>query len=54
MGHERFEELREIYVLGALPEEDRREFEEYSAAHPGRQAEIEELSAVAGLLARSP
>ena len=54
MNHERFEELREIYVLGALPEEDRREFEEYFATHPGRQAEIEELSAVAGLLALSP
>ena len=54
MNHERFEELREIYVLGALPEEDRREFEEYFAAHLGRQAEIEELSAVAGLLALSP
>ena len=54
MNHERFEELREAYVLGALPEEDRREFEEYFAAHPGRQAEIEELSAVAGLLALSP
>ena len=54
MNHERFEELMEIYVLGALPEEDRREFEEYFAAHPGRQAELEELSAVAGLLALSP
>ena len=54
MNHERFEELREAYVLGALPEVDRREFEEYFAAHPGRQAEIEELSAVAGLLALSP
>ena len=54
MDHERFEELKDAYVLGALPEEDRREFEEYFAAHPGRQAEIEELSAVAGLLALSP
>jgi len=54
MNHERFEELKEAYVLGALPKEDRREFEEYFAAHPGRQAEIEELSAVAGLLALSP
>jgi len=54
MDHERFEELKEAYVLGALPKEDRREFEEYFAAHPGRQAEIEELSAVAGLLALSP
>jgi len=54
MDHERFEELKEAYVLGALPKEDRREFEEYFAAHPERQAEIEELSAVAGLLALSP
>jgi anti-sigma factor RsiW len=54
MDHERFEELKEAYVLGALPQEDRREFEEYFAAHPGRQAEIEKLSAVAGLLALSP
>ena len=54
MDHERFEELKEAYVLGALPEEDRREFEHYLAAYPERQAEIEKLSAVAGLLAFSP
>jgi anti-sigma-K factor RskA len=54
MDHERFEELKEAYVLGALPEEDRREFEHYLAAYPERQAEIEKLSAVAGLLALSP
>lgn len=54
MDHGRFEELKDAYVLGALPEEERREFEEYLAAHSERQAEIEELSAVAGLLALSP
>jgi anti-sigma-K factor RskA len=54
MDHERFEELKDAYVLGALPEEERREFEEYLAAHSERQAEIEELNAVASLLALSP
>ena len=54
MDHARFEELKDAYVLGALPEEERREFEEYLAAYPGRKAEIEELSAIAGLLALSP
>ena len=54
MNHVRFEELKDAFVLGALPEEERREFEEYLAAHPERQAEIDELGAVAGLLALSP
>ncbi len=54
MNHERFEELRDAFVLGALPEEERREFEEYLAQHPERQAEIDELGTVAGLLALSP
>ena len=54
MNHERFEDLKDTYVLGALPEEERRSFEDYLAAHPERQAEIDELSAVAGLLAFSP
>ncbi len=54
MDRERFDELRDAFVLGALPEEERREFEEYLAAHPERQAEIDELVAVAGLLALSP
>ena len=54
MDHSRFEELKDAFVLGALPEEERREFEEYLAAHPERRAEIEELSTVAGLLALSP
>ena len=54
MDHERFEELKGAFVLGALPDEERREFEEYLASHPERQAEIDELGAVAGLLALSP
>ncbi|MDQ3863003.1 MAG: anti-sigma factor [Actinomycetota bacterium] len=54
MNDERFEELKDAYVLGALPEEERRSFEDYLAAHPERQAEIDELGAVAGLLAFSP
>jgi anti-sigma-K factor RskA len=54
MDPARFEELIDAYVLGALPDEERREFEEYLAVHPERQAEIEELGAVAGLLALSP
>ncbi len=54
MDHERFEELKDAYVLGALPEEERREVEDYLVAHPGRQAEIRELGAVVGLLALSP
>jgi anti-sigma-K factor RskA len=53
MDQERFEDLKDAYVLGALPEEERLEFEQYLAAHPDRQAEVEELSTVAGLLAFS-
>ena len=54
MDHERFEELKSAYALGALPEEDRRELDEYLAGHPERQAEIEEMNAVARLLALTP
>jgi anti-sigma-K factor RskA len=54
MNNERFEDLKDAYVLGALSEEERRGFEEYLAAHPERQAEIDELGAVAGLLAFAP
>jgi anti-sigma-K factor RskA len=54
MNNERFEDLKDAYVLGALPEEERLSFEDYLAAHPERQAEIEELGAVASLLALSP
>ena len=54
MNHERFDELKEAYVLGALPEEERREVEEFIAQHPERQAGVDELGAFAGLLALSP
>ena len=54
MNKERFEDLREAYVLGALPEEERRSFEDYLAAHPELQTEIDELGTVAGLLAFFP
>ena len=54
MNRERFDELKDAFVLRALPEEERREFEQYLAEHPERQAEIDELDTVAGLLALSP
>jgi len=54
MNHKRFDEVKDAYVLGALPEQERRELEEYLAAHPERQAEIDELGNVASLLALSP
>jgi anti-sigma-K factor RskA len=53
MDQERFEDLKDAYVLGALPEEERLEFEQYLVAHPDLQAEMEELSTAAGLLAIS-
>ena len=54
MDRVRFDELKDAFVLGALPEEERMEFEEYLASHPERQAEIGELGTVASLLALSP
>jgi anti-sigma-K factor RskA len=54
MDHGRFEDLKDAYVLGALSEAERQEFEEYLASRPERQAEVEELGAVAGLLALFP
>ena len=54
MDHERFEELKDAYVLGALAEEERQEVEDYLAVHPERQAVVVELSAVVGMLALSP
>jgi anti-sigma-K factor RskA len=54
INNERFDDLKDAYVLDALPEEERRSFEEFLVAHPERQAEIDELGAVAGLLAFSP
>ena len=54
MNHERFDELKDAYVLGALPDEERRELEAYLAEHPERQAEVDELGTFASLLALSP
>jgi anti-sigma-K factor RskA len=54
MNHERFDELKEPYVLGALADDERREFERYLEAHPERQAEVDELATLANLLAFSP
>ena len=54
MDQERFEDLKDAYALGALPEEERLEFEQYVVAHPDLQVEIAELSTIAGLLAFSP
>jgi anti-sigma-K factor RskA len=50
----RFDDLKEAYALGALTEDERREFEDYLAAHPELQAEVDELSSVANLLALAP
>ena len=54
MDQERFEDLKDAYVLGALPEDERLEFERYLAARQDLQAEVEALATVAGLLALSP
>jgi anti-sigma-K factor RskA len=54
MDQERFEDLKDSYALGALPEGERLEFERYLMAHPDLQAEVEDLANVAGLLAFSP
>jgi anti-sigma-K factor RskA len=54
MDQVRFEDLKDAYVLGALPEEERLEFAQYVVAHPNLQLQIDELATVAGLLALSP
>jgi anti-sigma-K factor RskA len=54
MDQERFEDLKDAYVLGALPEEEHLEFEQYLVAHPNLQLQIDELATLAGLLALSP
>ena len=51
---ERFEDLAAAYALGALTDEERREFEAYLAEHPELQAEVEELGETARLLALAP
>lgn len=51
---ERFEDLKEAYALGALPEPDRRWFESYLAAHPELSSDVDDLLAAANLLALLP
>jgi anti-sigma-K factor RskA len=54
MDDRTFEELKDAYVLGALPEDERAAFEAYLSEHPERQAEIDDLGGLAGLLALAP
>lgn len=54
MDGKSFDDLKEAYVLGALSDEERATVEAYLALHPERQAEIDDLSGVAGLLALAP
>jgi anti-sigma-K factor RskA len=51
---DRFDDLKEAYVLGALTEEEHREFEDYLIEHPELQAEVDDLGAIANLLALAP
>lgn len=53
MNRSRFDELKDAYVLGALPPDELRLFEEYLRDHPEYQSEVDELSGLAGLLALS-
>jgi|SRR5215210_5101866 len=50
----RFDDLKEAYALGALSENERREFESYLEAHPELQAEVVDLESIAHLLALAP
>ena len=54
MDDHTFEDLKDAYVLGALPKDERAAFEGYLAAHPERQAEIDDLVGLVGLLALAP
>ena len=51
---DRFEDLKEAYALGALPEDERLWFEGYLAEHPELQAEVDELVSFVDLLALAP
>ncbi|AHY46895.1 Anti-sigma-K factor rskA [Rubrobacter radiotolerans] len=53
MNRKTFDDLKDAYALGALPEDEAREFEAYLAEHPEAQKEVAELSNVASLLALS-
>lgn len=54
MDDKSFDELKDAYVLGALPEDERAAVEAYLASRPERQAEVEDLIGVASLLALAP
>ena len=54
MDDKSFEDLKEAYALGALPDDERATVEAYLALHPERQAEVDDLAGVAGLLALAP
>ncbi len=54
MDDKSFDDLRDAYVLGALPDDERATVEAYLALHPERQAEIDELAGVTALLALAP
>ncbi|MDQ4001081.1 MAG: anti-sigma factor [Actinomycetota bacterium] len=51
---DRFDDLKDAYALGALTDDERREFEDCLAAHPELQAEVDYLTSVANLLALTP
>jgi anti-sigma-K factor RskA len=54
MDDKSFEDLKDAYALGALPEDERATVEAYLALHPERQAEIDDMVGIAGLLALAP
>ncbi len=54
MDDKNFEDLKDAYALGALPDDERATVEAYLALHPERQAEIDDMVAFAGLLALAP
>jgi anti-sigma-K factor RskA len=54
MDDKSFEDLKEAYALGALPDDERATVEAYLALYPEHQAEIDDMVGVAGLLALAP
>ena len=54
MDDKSFDDLKEAYVLGALPDDERATVEAHLALHPERQAEIDDLVGITGLLALAP
>jgi anti-sigma-K factor RskA len=54
MDDKSFEGLKDAYALGALPDDERATVEAYLALNPERQAEIDDMVGIAGLLALAP